>query len=278
MGNALSGKRVVIAGSRKTEEMSQLIEKQGGTPIVRSLQGTVFLAEKEVEPDLKKLVSEGADFIIFTTGIGTETLLNLSEKRGLKEQFLKVIEQAEVASRGYKTLAALKKINIKPVAVDEDGTTEGLIRALTAVDFKDKHVMVQLHGISSPRLVDFLEAQGASVTEILPYQHTEPEEETVKQLYTEILNGEVDAVCFTTAIQVKSLMKFAKEKGHIDDILHQFRGDTPSVTAVSVGKVTSEALREEGIDVYVAPKLERMGAMIIELARYYEGQAEVERK
>ena len=54
---------------------------------MRSLQGTVFLADKEVEPDLRKFVQEGADWVIFTTGIGTETLLNLAENLGLQISF-----------------------------------------------------------------------------------------------------------------------------------------------------------------------------------------------
>ena len=57
-------------------------------PVVRSLQGTVFLADKQVEPDLRKFVQEGADWVIFTTGIGTETLLDLADKLGFADQFL----------------------------------------------------------------------------------------------------------------------------------------------------------------------------------------------
>ncbi len=52
MVKGLEGKRDAIGGSCKIEEISTLIEKQGGTPLIRSLQGTVFLAEKEVEPSL----------------------------------------------------------------------------------------------------------------------------------------------------------------------------------------------------------------------------------
>lgn len=40
--------------------------------------------------------------------------------------------------------------------------------------------------------------------------------------------------------------------------------------AAAVGKVTAEALREEGITRLLAPEIERMGAMIVELTKYYE--------
>jgi uroporphyrinogen-III synthase len=267
MAKSLAGKRIVIAGSRKTDEMSILIEKQGGVPIVRPLQGTVFLADKQVEPDLRRFVEEGADWAIFTTGIGVETLLDLAGKMGIQDRFLRVIRQARVATRGYKTYSALKKLGIKPVAVDEDGTNRGLVRSLESYDFTGKRVMVQLHGETAPTLIKFLEDNGATVLQLLPYQHIAPEQQAVETLCQEILENEVDAVCFTTAIQVRSLFNFAKEQGYINGILHCFKEKT---LAAAVGKVTAEALLEEGVERLVIPEMERMGAMIIELSRYYE--------
>ena len=54
-------------------------------------------------------------------------------------------------------------------------------------------------------------------------------------------------------------------KGAWTEIIHSFKAD---VLAVAVGKVTAEALREEGIERILAPENERMGAMIIELSNY----------
>ncbi|OLO39071.1 uroporphyrinogen-III synthase [Alkalihalophilus pseudofirmus] len=271
MAKALTGKTVVLAASRKTEEMSTLIQKQGGTAIVRPLQGTVFLAEEQVEPELKQLIEDGTDWVIFTTGIGTETLLNIAKQNDLEDQFLHIIRQAKVAARGYKTLNALRKIAIEPVAQDDDGTTEGLSRALANYDFTDQRVTIQLHGETAPRLTSFLEGKGATVNHILPYRHIAPEEETVKTLCDEIFAGDVDAICFTTAIQVRQLFQYAKEKGKYEKLKQCFN---TQVVPVAVGKVTAEAFREEDIHNYVSPELERMGAMIIELARYYESQSE----
>lgn len=77
---------------------------------------------------------EKADWVIFTTGIGLETLVDMAEKIGLKDEFLQAIRQAKAACRGYKTLSALKKLGITPEASDEDGTTRGLIRSLEPHD------------------------------------------------------------------------------------------------------------------------------------------------
>lgn len=266
MAKGLSGKRIVIGASRKTDEMSLLIEKQGGIPIVRSLQGTVFLAEKEVEPELQKLIKEGTDWFILTTGIGTETLLNLSEKLGVQEQFRAILQQAKIAARGYKTFAALKKLGLEPVAVDDDGTTRGLMKALEPVDFTGKKVAVQLHGEKAPALINFLKEKEADVQLILPYQHIPAEPETLATLCGEIFEGKVDAVCFTTAIQVRSLFDYARETGQLASLVDFFQSN---MLAVAVGKVTAEALREEGIERIVMPENERMGAMVVELSQYY---------
>ncbi|OIK10408.1 uroporphyrinogen-III synthase [Bacillus sp. MUM 116] len=266
MQKDLMAKRIAITGSRKIEEISTLIEKQGGIPVVRPLQGTVLLSEKEVEPDLMRFVRDGADWVIFTTGMGTSTLYELAKKMGVEKEFLQIIRQSKAASRGYKTLSALKELGVKPVAVDQDGTTGGLIKSLEMFDLNGKKVMVQLHGEQAPTLIKFLEDKGASVLKLLPYIHIAPEAETVATICDELITNTLDAVCFTTANQVRSLFDFAKEKGWVEEILDAFQTNT---LAVAVGKVTAEALREEAIDRVITPVNERMGAMVIELSRYY---------
>ncbi|KIL44340.1 uroporphyrinogen-III synthase [Jeotgalibacillus soli] len=269
MAKGLERKTIAIAGSRKTDEISTLIEKQGGIPIVRPLQGTVFLAEEQVEPDLRKFVETGADWVVLTTGIGTNTLLDLTERMNIKDLFLQRIQEAKIASRGYKTFSALKKLGINPVAVDEDGTTRGLIRALESFDFSGQRVMVQLHGEKAPALIQFLNEKGATVQQILPYQHIAPERKIVSALCDELINDQVDAVCFTTAVQVRELFDYARENEYLDKIIHAFKSQT---LAAAVGKVTAEALKEEGIERMLVPEKERMGAMVIELSRYYSKQ------
>ncbi|MDR6123214.1 uroporphyrinogen-III synthase [Bacillus sp. SLBN-46] len=269
MKKALAGKRIVIGSSRKLEELQTLIEKQGGVPLVRSLQGTVFLAEKQVEPDLVEFIKNGADWVVFTTGIGLETMVKIAEKLGYKDDFLSIVRGAKVASRGYKTLAALKKMEIVPEDIDEDGTTTGLIRALQNFDFSGKKVMVQLHGETAPGLSHFLEERGAFVQKILPYQHIAPETETVQKLCQELQNNDCHAVCFTTATQVRSLFDYARVNNLHNEISEAF---CHHVLAVAVGKVTLEALKEEGIERVLVPEHERMGAMIIQLAKYYQNE------
>ncbi|TXK76958.1 uroporphyrinogen-III synthase [Paenibacillus sp. N3.4] len=263
----LIGKKIVIAGSRKTEEMSVLIEKQGGTPLVRPLQGLLYFDESVIQNELLFCVQQHVDWFIFTTGIGTETLLEGADRLGIRADLIDVIQAANVAARGYKTYAFLKKLNIKPDVVDEDGTTHGLFNGFASIDLKGKQVVVQLHGELQPELVHFLEDRGAQVIQLLPYRHIEPETTVLETLSLELITGEVDAVCFTTAVQVRYLFDYARRTGEVERILQAFSN---RARAVAIGKVTAEALRKEGVARMVVPETERMGAMIIELVKHYE--------
>ncbi|MCZ8513063.1 uroporphyrinogen-III synthase [Paenibacillus filicis] len=267
MGKGLEGKRVVLAGSRKLRELSEIIERQGGTPIVRSQQGMLLLQEHEMERDLLHLIENGTDWSIFTTGTGLEALLQQAKRIGVHDRLLEMVRNSNVGARGYKTLALLKQLGIQPIVMDEDGTTEGLIRSLQAYDFTGQGVTIQLHGEPMPSFVSFLERKGATVRTILPYMHVAPDFDVSYTLCKEITEASVDAVCFTTAVQVQYFFQYAKSHGRYLEINESFR---KRVLAVAIGRVTAEALKEEGVRRVLVPEHERMGAMIVELAHYYK--------
>ncbi|WP_054027783.1 uroporphyrinogen-III synthase [Bacillus sp. FJAT-28004] len=269
--NALQGKRIVIAGSRKTDEMGMVIEKQGGIPIVRSLQGLTMFDEELLEEPLRNFAKQGADWVILTTGMGSEQLINTADGLGLKQAVLDRLAEAKIGTRGYKTSAFLKRTGLKAVVSTDDGTMDGLIENLAAFDFEGQIVWIQLHGESAPKLVRFLENKGASQVEsVLPYKHVPPDAATVEMLLSELAAGTVDTVCFTTAVQVHYLFKHAIESGRKELLLNIFG---QHIVAAAVGKVTAAALKEYGVERIIVPELERMGALVIEIGRYYE-QAE----
>lgn len=271
MVKAMDGKKVIIAGSRKLEEMGSLIERQGGQAEVRSLQGISMFREQEMEQELRRFIEEQPEWVIFTTGIGASALFEAAERLGIGEAFTAAVRQASIAIRGYKTYNTLKTRELAPDVRDSDGTVKGLEEQLQQVNLEGSQIWVQLHGDPAPELVAFLEGKGAaSVHTMLPYQNLGPEPETLAQLRQEIADSKVDAICFTTAVQVRNLFADAAEHGYTDLLKEAL---SSRILAVSVGKVTSEALRQEGIERIIAPDNERMGAMIIEMNKYYEQQS-----
>lgn len=265
----LDGKRIALAGQRKNEELSKLIENMGGIPLIRPAQGTVFLDESNIEADIKSLIEGDFDWMIFTTGVGTDTLHNIAGKMGLDREFIEALGKAKIAARGYKTVNVLKKLGITPIVRDDDGSTAGLLRELAAHDLKGCRVALQLHGDPAPRLIGWLDEQGCEYREILPYKHVPPQAEVMEQLISELLNGDIDAVNFTSTPQARFLMSYAREKEVDQYLLEAF---SKNVVAVAVGKVTAQALREEGIERLVVPETERMGSAIVALAQYYQEQ------
>ncbi|MDQ8737314.1 uroporphyrinogen-III synthase [Paenibacillus sp. LHD-38] len=266
--NGLQGKRVVIAGSRKTDEMGLIIEKQGGVPIIRSLQGLTMFEEEQLEEPLRRFAEQGSDWVILTTGMGSESLVTAAGKLGIGQDVIDRLSNAKIAARGYKTSAFLKRNELKAVVSDDDGTMQGLIENLASFDFEGQSVWIQLHGEPAPELVRFLENKGAAhVESVLPYRHVPPADATLAMLMEELMEAAVDTVCFTTAVQVHYLFRHAIAQGRKEQLLECFE---QQVVAAAVGKVTAEALKEYGVTRMVVPEIERMGALIIEIVRYYE--------
>ncbi|WP_433946701.1 uroporphyrinogen-III synthase [Paenibacillus sp. SN-8-1] len=269
MSKDLQNKKIVIAGSQKTEEMAEIIERRGGVPLVRSLQGLTYSDPVEVEEDVKRFIRQGADWFIFTTGIGFEAMIQTAERLTAVSEFEERLKETKIACRGYKTNALLKKSGIHPVVCDDDGTIASMIEKLEVFDFNDQKVWIQLHGELSSELYQFIKSKGGiDVQAILPYHYQAPEQETLASILNELIQREVDAVCFTTRVQVGYLFDYAREQGREEELKSVFEQD---VLAAAVGKVTAEALRDRGISRIIVPEKERMGALIVEIAQYYEG-------
>ncbi|WP_379130096.1 uroporphyrinogen-III synthase [Paenibacillus sp. sgz500958] len=265
MAEPLKGLIVALAGPRKSEEMAKLVVNMGGTALHRPAQGTVFLDDEALHKGLESWISQPPDWAILTTGMGLDALFQKAEEAGSAERFLEVLSGSKLAARGYKTVNALKKRGLTPDVRDDDGSTTGLIRGLEPFDMQGKEVVLQLHGDPAPRLVAWLDEAGAHTRQILPYRHTPPAPGELERLVAEVLEGQVHAVAFTSAPQFRFLAEYAKTQGILGDLVQAFE---EKVIAVSVGRITSEALKEEGVRRIVMPKHERMGSMFVELGRY----------
>lgn len=266
MAQHMKGKVIALAGPRKATDMAKLVEKMGGTPLLRPTQGTVFLDDETLKESIRAWVNEPPAWNVFTTGIGLEAILETAEQMGMLDKLLEILEHTSIAARGYKTANSLKKRGLIPVVRDDDGSTDGLIRSFEPHDLRGKRVMLQLHGESAPKLVNWLHERGAEVITILPYKHIAPAEQDLELLLQEIIQGEVDAVAFTSAPQFRFLSEFARSQGKLDELIQAFKDN---VIAAAVGKVTAQGLREEGVEAKVVPEEERMGAMMVELGRYF---------
>lgn len=266
----LNGRTIALLGARKMEELSKIVHNLGGHPLVRSAQGTVYLDDTHLEEDVTRLIEGEFDWIILTTGVGTDLLYKAAVRMEAGARFIEALKKMKIAVRGYKTKNLLKKLGLEPAVSDDDGSMAGLVRNLEGQLFGDEKVALQLHGDPAPLLMNWLDEKQVEYKEILPYEHIAPETETMHVLISEILDGKIDAVMFTSAPQPRNLMRFAREQGVENDIINCFKSD---VIALAVGKVTAQVISEEGIDRVIYPEDQRMGSAMVELVKFYQGHS-----
>jgi uroporphyrinogen-III synthase len=265
----LMNRRIAIAGDRRFEDIGKLVAKQGGTALSRPMMRSAPLDAPETTEAVLRLCDEGCDWLILVTGMGTRALVTVADALGRKDDLLRRMNEAKIATRGYKTVKALKELGLKPHVEDDDGTTEGLRRGLEPHDFSGQRVAFKLHGERVPELTEWLESRGATVSEIPLYRYQPPSDDEVRTLLDDIFSGTLDAVAFTSNTQVHYLFAVAERLGQADALRDAFAG---SVQAASVGHMTSAALREAGVTRIVQPEHERMGAMIVTLAEHYRSR------
>ncbi|WP_028545894.1 uroporphyrinogen-III synthase [Paenibacillus taiwanensis] len=268
----LEGKVVALTGPRKAEEMSALVRKQGGTPLIRATQGTLLAGFDHLDNEVDKLLNQNPpmDWAVWTTGMGLNMLIEAAVDAEKRELLLQQFAGMKHAARGYKTINALRKLGITPDVRDDDGSTLGLVRGMQSQGIEawsGKHVSLQLHGDPAPTLVSFLKEAGASWTELMPYRHTPPAEQELALFVQELLSGKIDAVAMTSAPQARFLFQYAHKHGLAAELRRIFAERT---LAAAVGKVTAAALQDEGVSRVLVPEEERMGVLIVKLSHWYD--------
>lgn len=263
---SLEGRTIAVAGTRKFAEIGSMIRNYGGTPLHRPAQETKHVPEDQVDKALQHLLETKPDWLILTTGDGVNILYQAARTAGNEESFFRMLRDVRLAVRGYKTLRFLREQGIEPEVTDDDGTVEGLIRRFPQDSLSGHRVVIQMYGETSARLNEWLERQGAEYEEILPYRHVPPPKEKVEQLIQEVIEQRIDAVVFTSSLQVRYLFSHVEQTGQTSSLLNALND---RVLASAVGKVTARELYDQGVRFVLKPERERMGAMIVTLADHF---------
>lgn len=262
MTRPLDGVRVAIPENRYPEQLTQLLERQGATvyscPLLRE---TAIEDIGNARKFMELCETTKVDIIIFYTGVGIEFLFRTINKP-------EVIAQSRIIARGPKSVNALKKVGVQGDFVADAPTTEGILKTLAREDLHGKSVLVQLYGQENEELRSGLEAMGAKVTGLSLYRYEHASDpEAVSELVRKITQGEIDAITFTNGPQARFLLETATAQGNGETLLKHFKDD---VVVVSIGEVTTRALRELGIEPRVEPEEPKMGPMVKALADFFE--------
>jgi uroporphyrinogen-III synthase len=276
----LAGLRVLSLESRRAPEMAKLIENYGGRAIVApSMREVPLESNTEALAFARTLAANGFDMVIFLTGVGTRALARVVETIYPVEQFAEALRRVSVVARGPKPVAALKELGVAvTIAVPEPNTWRDLLRALDekagTAALRGKRVAVQEYGVSNTELLAGLAERGAQVTRVPVYQWALPEDTGPLRAAVEaIARGEIDVALFTTSIQVAHLLRIAREM----NLGKALRGAFARILIGSIGPMTSEELREQGLSADFEPAHPKMGFLVNEAARRGEGLLEQKR-
>src|SRR3989475_11390736 len=97
------------------EQMTQLIERHGGRPLVAPSMREVPLEENaDVVRFGERLLAGEFDLVILLTGVGTRFMLKLLDTRWPRGQILAALGKTITVVLGPKTWARLRENNLQP--------------------------------------------------------------------------------------------------------------------------------------------------------------------
>lgn len=262
----LSGMTVAGFESRMATEITRLIERYGGRPLVVPVLREILLEDNSVVQEFgARLMAGRIDMLILMTGIGTTMLFDLLKTRYAWSSIVAVLKDTAIIARGPKPVAALRSLGLQAtLTVPEPNTWTDLISVL------DEHrpvrglrVAVQEYGVSNLDLLQALEQRGAEVFPVPIYKWALPEDlGPIRHALDEIIAGRVNVLLITNAAQIDHVMRVLEEDGKVQ----AFQTALKKTVVASIGPTASERLQYYSWPVDLEPSHPKMGILVKEVS------------
>jgi uroporphyrinogen-III synthase len=262
--NAMKSKVVAILETRTGEHLAELIARRGAIPLLAPALEEV----PDVEPQavLGLLRGWGTDpfkMAIFQTGVGTRALFQATDSLGATAEILRLLALAVVVVRGPKPVGEL---NTRGVRIDiraaSPFTTEKVLEAVAGIALEGARVLVQRYGEANRLLSEGLAARGATVQELATYRWALPADtRPLEDLLEALATSRVDAVVFTSAVQVQNLEAVAARSGRAGQLADLLNG----LVVASIGPVCSRALMQRGVKPSIEANPPKLGPLVAAL-------------
>ncbi len=263
---AFNGIIVAAFESRMATEITRLIERYGGRPLVVPVLREIPLEDNQAAQEFgDKLMDGRVDVLILLTGVGTTSLFDLLKARYSWQSIVIALKDVAIVARGPKPVTALNKLGLQAtVTVPEPNTWVDLISALDEFrPVKGLQVAVQEYGVSNPDLLHALEQRGAEVFPIPIYKWSLPEDlAPIRHVLDEIIAGRVNVIQITNAIQVDHVMRVLEQDGKVES----FRSALEKTVVASIGPIVSERLRHHHWPIDFEPSHSKMGVLVKEVS------------
>lgn len=263
------GLRVGALETRMAEEMERFIIRQGGMPLVAPSMIERPLSENPQALECGDALLQGRiNMLILLTGVGFRTLLDVMQTRYPLSEIIAALRQTALVARGPKPAVVLKELGLHPnIAVPEPNTWRDTLQALDASypqGLQGMQIAVQEYGVSNPEFLEGLRERGAEVRPVPVYRWTLPDDlGPLKHLLQQIMDGEVQVLLITNAVQVEHIIKVLGE----DEKVNDFRKALHRMVVASIGHVASERLRHYGFPVDLEPSHPKMGILVKEASQ-----------
>ena len=258
------GLTVAAFESRMATEISRLIERHGGIPLVAPALREVPLDDNSAALKFGvQLTTERVDLLILLTGVGTTALFDLLKTRYPWSSIAAALKRTGIVARGPKPVAALKALGLQPtLTVPEPNTWVDLISTLDEYrPVKGLRVAVQEYGMSNPDLLEALRQRGAEVFPVPIYRWALPEDlGPLRLALDDVITGKVAVLLITNAAQVDHVMQVLERDGKVGP----FRAALKKMIVASIGPTASERLHHHDWPIDLEPSHPKMGVLIKE--------------
>lgn len=262
----LQGQRIALLEGRMSGVLADLVRRHGGEPYpVPALREAVLSCQDEVETFLDRLSAGRFDAVVCMTGVGLNALFDEAERLQRLPECLEGLQRVTLACRGPKPLAALKRRGlVAQVQARTPFTTATLLDALTEIELAGREVALLHYGERHATLAAAIRDRGAALDELCLYEWLLPEDlGPLQTLVRDLVANHVDAIAFTSKIQVRHLWGVATGLGLAEALVQVMNH---RLVVAAVGPTCAAELEAFGVTPQVVPKNPKMGPMIIALA------------
>jgi uroporphyrinogen III methyltransferase / synthase len=231
-GRPLHGKRIVVTRARaQASELARRLDALGAEPI----ELPAIRIEPRIDSDEVRRAVESLHayaLVCLTSPNGVNLLFEAMATQG---RDARALANASVAAIGAGTEAALAAHGVLADIVPERFVAEELVESLNQLQLEGKPVLIARAAEAREVLPEALRKRGAQVDVVTLYETVaeEPDPDALERA------GNADFVTFTSSSTVRNFMAASPN------------GVSEGAKVVSIGPITSEAIREAGLAVDV---------------------------
>ncbi|NLE81754.1 MAG: uroporphyrinogen-III synthase [Rhodococcus sp.] len=260
----LTGFRIAVTAERRADEFITLLERHGAivnyTPAIHVLPLT---DDSQLRAATAKLLESPPEVTVVSTASGFRGWLEAAREWGQEDALLRALGSGRIITRGPKAKGAVRGAGLREAWSPETESSEEVLDHLKSEGVTGTSIAVQRHGTITEwePIVDLSKALtdlGADVTALSVYRWERPhDQQPMRGLVEEIVGGHVDAVTFTSAPAVSSLLSTARDMDAVDRVAAAFQD---KVVAVCVGSVTASPFEALGVPT-MQPDRPRLGSL-----------------